>query len=190
MNSIIECVVALLAVDFISGLVHWAEDTFGTETTPVLGRWVIAPNVLHHRDASAFVTKGWFASSWDLALISLLVAAVAFATGHFGPGVVLFAIAGANANEIHKWNHAPSRAPLIARCLWAVGLLQRPNQHAWHHAHDKNTGYCVVTPFVNPVLDRVHFWRALEHLVVPFFGAPRREDLRGIAVLPWVERRT
>ena len=33
------------------------------------------------------------------------------------------------------------------------------------------------TPFVNPVLDRLGFWRGLERVLVPLFGAPRREDL-------------
>jgi ubiquitin-conjugating enzyme E2 variant len=56
--------------------------------------------------------------------------------------------------------------------------MQRPVEHARHHAGDKNTAYCVLTPFVNPVLDALGFWRAIERVVVPIFGAPRREDLR------------
>lgn len=178
MSWILECCVALLAVDFASGLVHWCEDTFWTEATPIVGRWIVTPNVLHHRDATAFVTKSWIAGSWDLAAAGLLIAIAAFLTGHFGPGVALFACAGACANLIHKWNHAPSRAPRVVRVLWRMGLLQRPSQHARHHGGDKNTAYCVITPFVNPVLDRFRFWRALERVVVPFTGAPRREDLR------------
>ncbi|HEV8112311.1 MAG TPA: fatty acid desaturase CarF family protein [Planctomycetota bacterium] len=178
MPWIIECTLALLAADFVSGLVHWSEDTFGTESTPILGPWIVVPNVLHHRDAGAFLSKGWLASSWDLALGGLVIVVGAFLAGHLGPGVVVFAVAGANANEIHKWNHARSRAPLVARFLWATGIMQRPVEHARHHAGDKNTAYCVLTPFVNPVLDALGFWRAIERVVVPIFGAPRREDLR------------
>ena len=190
MYWIVECIVALIAVDFVSGLVHWAEDTLGTESTPVFGRWLIGASILHHRDARAFTSKGWLASSWDLSLVGLLVAVGTLLAGHLGPGVLLFIIAGANANEIHKWNHAPSRAPFVARILWASGLVQRPAQHARHHARDKNTRYCVVTPFLNPLLDRIHFWRTFERLVVPFIGAPRREDLRAIRLLPWVAKGT
>ena len=186
MHVLIEVGVALLLVDFISGLVHWAEDTFGTETTPVIGPWIVAPNVLHHRDAGAFVSKGWLASSWDLALVGVAVIAVALMIGHAVLAVWLFAIAGANANQIHKWNHAPGHAPWFVRGLWKSGLLQRPAHHARHHAAAKNTSYCVVTPFVNPVLDGLGFWRALERLIVPFTGAPRREDLRSIRTLGWI----
>lgn len=193
MNVFVELakvVGALAAIDFVSGLVHWAEDTFGTESTPVIGPWIVTPNVLHHRDGQAFVDKGWWASSWDLALASSAIAGVAYALGWFGPAVVVFALAGANANQIHKWCHAPRRAPGVVRLLWRAGVLQRPVQHARHHRGAKNEAYCVVTPYLNPVLDTLGFWRALERLVVPFTGAPRREDLRSLRLHPWVRART
>jgi ubiquitin-conjugating enzyme E2 variant len=167
---------ALLLVDFVSGLVHWAEDTFGTESTPLVGRWIVAPNVLHHRDAEAFVDRHWLASSWDLGLLGVIL-------GWLGPAVFVFALAGGSANQIHKWNHAPSRAPRAVRVLWRVGLLQRPAHHNRHHGGEKNTAYCVITPFVNPLLDRAGFWRRLERAIVPFTGAPRREDLRALHAL-------
>ena len=174
--------VALLAVDFVSGLVHWAEDTFGTAATPVVGRWIIAPNELHHRDAGAFVEKGWLASNWDLGMAGLLLGAGAWWVGRLDAAVVVFAAGGALANQVHKWNHAASRAPWLVRGLWATGVLQRPAHHAGHHGGGKNTHYCVLTPFVNPVLDLTRFWRGLERVFVPLFGAPRREDL---ADVPW-----
>lgn len=171
---------ALLLVDFVSGLVHWAEDTFFTETTPVLGRWIVAPNVLHCHDAGAFVTKVWWSSSWDLLLAVLVIGGVASALGHFSWQLVLFCLAGANANQIHKWNHlGASRVGPHVRLFWRSGLLQRPAQHGRHHAGDKNTNYCVVTPLLNPLLDASRFWRALERVLVPIAGgAPRREDLQ------------
>lgn len=179
--EVVLAIAALLAVDFVSGFVHWAEDTFGTEETPVVGRWIVAPNVLHHLDGGAFLKRGWFASNWDLGLAGLLIAGVAWWLGRLDAAVVVFAVGGAFANQIHKWNHAASRAPLVVRGLWATGVLQRPAHHAGHHGGGKNTHYCVVTPFVNPVLDRLRFWRGLERVLVPVFGAPRREDLAGVS---------
>ena len=189
MNTIFRVVACLLAVDFLSGLVHWAEDTFGSESTPVLGRWIVAPNVEHHHDAAAFVRKGYWASNWDLVLVGVILLASSGVGGWLDPGILLFALVGANANQIHKWCHAPRRAPSVARALWWTGILQRPEHHGRHHTGDKNTAYCVVTPFVNPLLDRIGFWRGLERLVVPFTGAPRREDLRHLTVFPWVRPR-
>jgi ubiquitin-conjugating enzyme E2 variant len=173
----LELAAGWLAADFVSGLVHWAEDTFGTESTPVLGRWVVVPNVLHHLDPTAFVKKSWIASNWDLAAAAAVFLAISVACGAFGPGAVVFAIAGANANQIHKWCHAPATAPWLVRVLWRVGILQSPRQHAVHHGGAKNEAYCVVSPFLNPILDRSGFWRALERCTVPLLGAPRRTDL-------------
>jgi plasmanylethanolamine desaturase len=170
---------ALLAVDFASGLLHWAEDTFGTEATPILGRWIVAPNVLHHRDASAFVAKGWWASSWDLLLAVLVIGAGIWWFFGFSWQLVLFCLVGANANQIHKWNHlGPARTGPHVRFYWWTGILQRPAQHWVHHAGQKNTDYCVVTPFLNPTLDAFGFWRLMERVFVPLFGAPRREDIK------------
>jgi ubiquitin-conjugating enzyme E2 variant len=177
MNALLELAIGLFAADFVSGLVHWAEDTFGTESTPVVGRWIVVPNVLHHRDPAAFVGKSWLASNWDLAAASLVLLGIATACGWFGPGIVIFALASANANQLHKWAHAPAQAPRLVRALWRTRLLQSPRDHARHHVGEKNEAYCVVTPFLNPLLDRLRFWRAIERLTVPFFGAPRRQDL-------------
>jgi ubiquitin-conjugating enzyme E2 variant len=177
MEIVLELAIGLFAADFVSGLVHWAEDTFGKETTPIVGRWIVVPNVLHHRDPAAFVGKSWLGSNWDLAAASLVLLGIATACGWFGPGIVIFALASANANQLHKWAHASDRAPWIVRALWRTGFVQSPRDHARHHAGEKNEAYCVVTPFLNVVLDRSRFWRGLERLTVPIFGAPRREDL-------------
>ncbi|MBL8860994.1 MAG: sterol desaturase family protein [Planctomycetes bacterium] len=178
MHWTLDLAVGLALVDFLSGLVHWAEDTFATETTPILGRWIVTPNVLHHADPVAFAAKSWIASSWDLVLASGLLLVLSVPLGLFGPGAVLLAVLGANANQLHKWCHVPRHAPRIVRGLWRIGLLQGPRHHARHHRGAQNQAYCVVTPFLNPLLDRLRFWRALERLTVPLFGAPRRTDLR------------
>ncbi|MFO0584644.1 MAG: fatty acid desaturase CarF family protein [Anaeromyxobacter sp.] len=167
---------ALVLVDLVSGLVHWAEDTFWTEDTPVLGRWIVRPNVLHHQDGAAFVSKGWWASSWDLALAGAVIVGVAWWAGALTAPVWLFAVVGANANQLHKWTHVPaSRVPGPVRWLMRARVLQDARHHGAHHRGEKNTAYCVVTPWVNPVLDRMGFWRALERAVVR--RAPRRADL-------------
>jgi ubiquitin-conjugating enzyme E2 variant len=179
MRIILEVLLAILAVDFVSGLVHWIEDTFWTEETPIVGRWIVLPNSLHHRDGMAFLKNSWIRSSWDLSLLGLLILFTAKECGVLGWPLWLFVFIGANANQIHKWAHTPRAAvPMPIRFLQRLHVLQSPAHHAMHHVRDKNSHYCVVTNMMNPVLDGTHFWRALERLLVPIFGAPRREDLR------------
>ena len=180
LRFVLELAVTLIAIDLVSGLVHWAEDTFGSEDTPVYGKWIVQPNVIHHEQPAAFTKKSWLQSSWDLALTSGLIVLTAWLIGHLTWHVWLFAVLGANANQLHKYAHMPrQKIPFFVRWFIDLRILQNANDHALHHTGDKNTAYCVITPYLNPVLDRLGFWRGLEKLTVPIFGAPRRDDLRG-----------
>lgn len=179
LSLIVEAAAVVLSVDFVSGLVHWAEDTFWSEETPVVGRWIVKPNVLHHRDGSAFTGHSWLESSWDLLAAGALILGVAWLLNLLSWQVWLFVVAGVNANQIHKWAHlGRTKAPVLVRAMQRVHLLQSPAHHARHHRGDKNTDYCVVTEVLNPLLDSIGFWRALERVAVPDGGAPRRADIQ------------
>ena len=174
---LVTLVATTALVDFVSGLVHWAEDTFGEETTPIVGKWIVVPNVIHHSHPAAFLANSWLRSSWDLLAVGVVVAAGAWWLGSLTWSVWLFIALGVNANQIHKWSHTPAaRLPAAVRILQRLHVLQGARHHAAHHRAEKNTAYCVITPFVNPVLDAMRFWRALERVTAPVFGAARRAD--------------
>jgi hypothetical protein len=80
--------------------------------------------------------------------------------------VCLFAIIIANANQIHKWAHITryEKKPKIVGYLQKMYLLQRTDHHGQHHRKPNNSHYCTVTNFLNPVLDKLKFWRALEYI--------------------------
>ncbi len=179
MSFLLELVLTILAIDFISGLIHWAEDTFGSATTPIYGKWIVEPNTLHHAHPSAFISKNWWQSSWDLTLVSGIIVFVSYLNDMLTWHVVLFAFLGANANQLHKYAHMPTaQVPLLVKFFQYIGLLQKAKHHALHHQGQKNNAYCVITPYLNPILDAIGFWRLLEKITVPIFGAPRREDLK------------
>ena len=173
----LEIVAVWLLLDFVSGVVHWAEDSYGRETTPVLGRWVVGPNLLHHRNCSAFVRKSWIASSWELAAVGAIILAAAGLAGVLTWHIGLFVLLGANANQIHKWNHMRnSCVPLAVRVMQRLYLLQSPRHHAQHHRGAKDTHYCMITGVLNPLLDRIGWWRRLEKMLVPVLGLPRSQQ--------------
>lgn len=172
---LVEMFLVLILVDFASGLIHWVEDTFGNETTPIIGNWIIKPNVLHHRDAHAFVKNSWLKSSWDLLIVGILILLAAYFLGYLTWHIGLFIIIGVNANQIHKYNHMPAtKLPKLVTILQKLFILQSSSHHATHHYGEKNTHYCVITPILNPFLDSIGFWRAMECLFVPIFGKSNR----------------
>lgn len=182
--TIAEAVATWLAIDFLSGLFHWLEDAYGNPFWPVVGRHVTKPNILHHYMPRAFVNNSWYLSSRLLLLICTLVALIALAAHAFNWIVAFGLLLGVNANQVHKWSHRmPHENSALVRLLQRLRLIQSSRHHRRHHTLGKNTHYCVLTNFVNPILDGVHFWAALEWLVARTFGVRRRDDAVAAALV-------
>jgi plasmanylethanolamine desaturase len=169
---------AVVAADFMSGLIHWVADTYGTEKTAIIGPWLVRPNAEHHRKPSALVSKSWWLICWDLMLGGAMIVVAAALARRLTWEVWLFVWVGGTSGLVHRWNHGPRRlVPAPVRWLQKLGVLQSPVHHGAHHRGDRNTHYCVVTPLVNRILDTTGFWRRIERLLVPPGAAPRRTDL-------------
>lgn len=165
---------AVLLADFVSGVVHWAEDAYArfkpTRKVPLINT-IALENELHHRRPRDFLVRSWWASSWDLALLGAAVVWVACAMDRMSVAVLVFVVLAVNANQIHKWTHRnPRENPWWVTRLQRCYLLQTPRHHSRHHQGEKNTHYCVVTNFLNPLLEEVGFWRRLERLVARVIG--------------------
>lgn len=177
MSIIFDIILVLLAVDLGSGLLHWLEDSYGRPSWPITGKWITRPNMLHHSNPRAFTTNSWLHSATVLVIIGVALLAVAWVIGALTWQVLLFLAIGVNANEFHKWNHLPkSRRPILFRLLQDVGVLQSAQHHGEHHTSGKDTHYCVITNFINPVLDGTRFWRGLERGLELLFGLSKRPE--------------
>jgi len=175
--QLLQIVVIAALADFVAGLVHWAEDAYFTEDTPVIGPLFIRPNIVHHHLPRYFTRLSWWQSSCDLFLASAVLLLGAWVCGLLCWQLVWFAVLSTNANEIHKWSHRTrtENGWLIAK-LQDWRLLQTPRHHALHHTDPKNTYYCPITNLVNPLLERVDFWTRLESLIEKLTGATHRPD--------------
>ena len=168
-SSACAVLAAVLLADFVSGAVHWAEDAYARykprRRVPLINT-IALDNDLHHRRPRDFLVRNWWQSSWDLALIGSVLLLAAWAIGHLSCALLVFVVLTVNANQMHKWTHRnPRENPWWVTQLQRVYLLQTPRHHARHHSGDKNSHYCVVTNFLNPLLEEVSFWRRAEKVI-------------------------
>ncbi len=91
--------------------------------------------------------------------------------------MVVFAVVAANANQIHKWAHrAPHENGWLVTRLQRLKILQTQAHHAKHHAGRRDTHYCSVTNFLNPILEELEFWTLLERFNARVFKLARRAE--------------
>lgn len=173
----LQIVLIVGLADFVAGVIHWLEDAYFTEDTPFVGSRFIRPNIIHHHFPRFFTKWSWWYSSRDLVLIGAILLLAAWPLGLLGWRLVLFVTVSVNANQIHKWAHRTraENGRLISK-LQDWRILQTPRHHGLHHSDPKNTYYCPVTNYVNPILERLQFWERLEAVIERLTGVAHRHD--------------
>ena len=178
-----------LLVDFISGVIHWSEDRYGSESTPIVGG-AIRKNILHHHRPRHITRITFWEAMGTTALISLGIFVVGTLAGFFGWQLVFLSLLGMNVNIVHRWAHStPRELPLAIRTLQGLRLIQTPKHHALHHGLPRVTHYCAFTNWMNPVLELIRFWRSVEWIIAVLTGIHPREDdsLPGVGSTPeWI----
>jgi ubiquitin-conjugating enzyme E2 variant len=190
----IAALLALGAADFLSGVVHWMADTWGSEEAPWIGPRFLRPFRVHHIDPHAMVRGDFLETNGNNAFIALpfLLGALALPlTGALTRFVAVFLVAlgvwGFATNQIHKWAHM-RHPPVVARWLQGCGLILPPHHHEVHHAAPFATHYCITTGWWNRPLAAIGFFLTLERGMSALTGwTPRNYELSppaGAAPLP------
>lgn len=169
MAAIAHIVACWLIADFVSGIGHWLEDRYFDESLPILGKYVAAPNQMHHSQPNEFLAGGYWFRNWT----TIVPAGLAFLLTLWTPWCLVFLFVS-QANEIHAWAH--QRCNWFVRMLQETGFFQSPRQHGQHHKAPFDCRYCVMTDFLNPVLDAFMFWSLLEKVVSMFGIRPIIQD--------------
>lgn len=150
-----------LLADLVTGAFHWWEENFGSETWPIVGPWIIRPNRLHHRAPLAFTRHGFIDRNRASIIAALVVGGLLVAAFGPQPWILALAIGGALSNEIHRFAHQPSSAARWLGVLQAIGIIQSPREHARHHRPPHDSNFCILTDWLNPVLEAIGIWRRL-----------------------------
>lgn len=138
--------------DLISALVHLTIDKlYGTRCQhwPVLGKTIVEFHE-HHENPKLMLTRGFWASSRDTILFSLLGVGLACLFWPWFWGTV--AVGTGLCQAIHKAAHR-ERVPFWLRWLRQCDLLLRPQLHDVHHngVFDRNFG--IVNGWSNPLVN-------------------------------------
>lgn len=161
-----QILLGYLGADFFSGLVHFLGDTFGTETTPILGASFIKPFRDHHVDPKGMTKHDFVETSGNNCIVSLppllfvyhfvSINGSLFRYGFyvFFLSLMLFVFI---TNQIHKWAHLEKPGKLLS-FLQNYHLILSPSHHSIHHTAPFNTYYCITVGWLNPILHHLKFF--------------------------------
>jgi len=183
--GIVSAILGYLLADFMSGLVHFLGDSFGTVRTPIFGPTFIFPFREHHVDPEDITRHGFIETNGHNCLVSLPVmiamhfllfsTAIASAAASFVYAIGFFLILGVFAtNQFHKWAHT-ARPPALIAFLQKYRLILSPKHHKVHHTAPFERYYCITTGWLNMLLEKTAFFPATKWFFsrIPFFVKPK-----------------
>jgi ubiquitin-conjugating enzyme E2 variant len=156
--------------DFVGGLVHWAADTYFSEDTPVVGPALIKPFREHHLYPRDITTHTFVSIVGNVCILAIPILSLClyllWITQH---GLLAFAIlwtslmtaATVATNVFHKWAHQEKPSALV-RWLQRMRLVLEPRHHQVHHTEPFKMHYCITNGWLNPLLNKIGFFRKLE----------------------------
>jgi len=175
MSVVFQLLAGWLIADLVSGLVHWLEDRVLWSSIPVLGPYVVAPNRHHHADPIDFTRGTLLSRNSTTWIATAAIAALWLLIGGFS-FVWLGALAGGLiVTEVHVRAHAIAEAGRVWRILQEIGIVQSIRHHGGHHRGAMDGRYCILTSWLNPILDELGVWARIEQLL----GAVGIEPNRG-----------
>jgi len=168
-----------MVADFLSGIVHWACDTWGTLNTPVFGKSLIRSFREHHVDPTA-ITRHPFAETCgnSFSVTLPLVAICSFLDMSLHPYLKFTSIVFcwlAFTNQIHKWAHT-YKPPTFVKYLQKYRVILQGKTHNYHHFSPYDRDYCITTGWMNPLFLKLDLWKKMEKAITYFTGAKPRED--------------
>ncbi len=169
------CVIIICGIflgDLFSGIFHWWEDRYGNPDWPIIGKYIVKPNIGHHKNPSSIAQETYLSNVGPSVIATLPFMLLSW---YFGWYVLLIAFfIASQSNQIHCWSH--QKANSFIRFFQSIGLLCSPKHHAVHHKRPYTQRYCVVTNHLNPILHAIRFWNMIEWCVWITLGVKPNPD--------------
>ncbi|MFN8671728.1 MAG: fatty acid desaturase CarF family protein [Candidatus Sericytochromatia bacterium] len=174
LSLIIAFPIAWIGGDFLSGLIHWACDTYGTVNTPILGHALIRNFRSHHTYPKDICVSpipfivGYVAivALFTLTpLILILKDSNSFSLSIFTFIYAIITFLTVLTNLFHKWTHEDN-VPSWVTFLQNKKIILSPEHHKFHHTYPFNSNYCITHGLTNPFLEKIGFFRKFEFLLL------------------------
>lgn len=145
----------ILIADFLSGVAHWAQDRFDTSAIPLFHHLFIYRANEHHAYPNRLSGYAWLTrNKYSLTLLGLFTGA-AWLLAVFTWQLCLLLTVLLFAGEVHIACHRTAhKNNWFITAFQQCGLIQSSAHHSLHHLGG-NTHYCIITNYVNPVVDRL-----------------------------------
>lgn len=170
-STLLLILAGLVCADFVSGMVHWAGDTWGTEATPVLGKKFVKPFRFHHAHPLNMLHTNFFTTNADTALgaspfmiapffmpldtpLWRTIAFLSLCTGAWGMW----------SSQFHLWAHMKN-PPRLVRLLQKSRFILTREHHWKHHKSPFVKHYCITTGWCDLVLERIRWFQGLEWVI-------------------------
>ncbi|KAG8037397.1 hypothetical protein G9C98_005607 [Cotesia typhae] len=196
-SIVISALCGIVTADFISGLVHWAADTWGSVELPILGKNFLRPFREHHIDPTSITRHDFIETNGDNFMVT--IPALCKLTWDFltlpEPEIQQrflwscywwqLAIFVAMTNQIHKWSHTYFGLPGWVVWLQEHRVILPRRHHRVHHVAPHETYFCITTGWLNWPLEKLRFWYILETIIESVTGyKPRADDFK------WAQKRS
>lgn len=174
---VLELIGLIFLTDLLTGAVHWWEDAYGNPAWKFLGKSVVIPNLEHHEYPRKFLKHGFWSRIRLSFFIAILLLVLAYVFSLLSWELTFVLIYGAMANEIHAIAHRTDKENgRLITWVQKTGLIQTRRMLGHHHSSPYDINYCVMTNYLNPILNKVKFWSLIEK-VLSFFGIKTNRGL-------------
>ena len=161
------------AADFITGVIHWWEDTYGNPNWKIIGKYVVEPNLVHHKQPHKLLEGSYWNRINTSFFAAAVFGAILWSIDLLSWRTIVCLLFCSQGNEVHAMSHRPDKVTnKLIRFLQKTGIFQSKKMHRWHHKAPYETNFCVMSDFCNPILNKINFWEKVELLILKVLKIP------------------